>query len=149
MAVPPAWWRERVTALPFCQVFAQGVLPFWRVCFYPFADSFWCCGISSVRKEQNNFAFTAICCEGQQAIKTFARSALPLLKPGWFSVGKAAIFCLKEIIQILGQFLTVTQSILNLISLGICCSCWPQTEFLCVAVREMSTFIREQALREM
>lgn len=129
---------------------STGSVAILEALFQPICSQFWCCGISSIRKEQkNNFAFTAICCKGKQAIKMFARSALPLLKPGRFSVGKAAIFCLKEIIQILSQFLTVTQSILNLISLGICCSCWPQTEFLCVAVRVMSTFIREQALREM
>lgn len=119
-----------------------GSLAILESLFQSICSQFWCCGFSSIRKKQkNNSAFTAICCKGKQAIKTFARSALPLLKRGRFSVGKAAI--------ILGQFLTVTRSILNLISLGICCSCWPQTEFLCVAVRVMSTFIREQALREM
>lgn len=88
-----------------------------------FCSQFWHFGIFSVRKEQkNNFAFTAFWCRGKQTITTFALFALALLKPGWFSVGKAAIFCLKKIFPILGQFLSVTRSILNLISLGICCS---------------------------
>lgn len=127
-----------------------GHVAFLETLSEPLCSQFWHCGISSVKKKQkNNFAFTAFWYRGKQAINTICTSCFGFAKTWPVFSGKGSYFCLKEIIRVLGQFLSVTQSILNLISLGICSSPWPQTEFLCLAVHEMSTFIREQALREM
>lgn len=145
MNISLAWLRERATVLPLHQVCAQGLLPFWSICLNPFAHSFDVVAFLLSERSKEQFCFYSFQLQGKA---TFALFALALRKPGRFSGEEAAIFCLKEIIPILGRFLSVTQSILNLISLGICCSPWPQTEFLCLAAHEMSTFIREQALRE-
>lgn len=95
-----------------------GHIAFLETLSEPLCSQFWHCGISSVKKKQkNNFAFTAFWYRGKQAINTICTSCFGFAKTWPVFSGKGSYFCLKEIIRILGQFLSVTQSILNLISL--------------------------------
>lgn len=98
-------------------------------------------------KEQ--FCFYSFLVQGKASHNNICTFSFGFAKNWLFFSGKGGYILLEGNHSNSGPFLSVTQSILNLISLGICCGPWPQTEFLCLAVHEMSTFIREQALREM
>jgi len=62
----------------------------------------------SQKGAEEQFCFYSFLVWGKASHNNVCTSCFGLAKTWLFAVGKAAIFCLKEIIQILGQFLSVT-----------------------------------------